>query len=372
MRVILCTFILLLNGIICFAQTEPDVIVISTYYPSPYGSYNELRSKRLAIGDNYSSNGLYCWLGTCTTTIPANADLVVEGKVGIGTVSTDATSALTINSKITGVAPAFPSSMVIGSPTDPSFMLMGQSSQHYVTFRWMPDAPGGHADIFTDGQRPLSLNYAGGNVGIGTADPGANKLYVASNNFEGIRVAIASDPNRGIGLIRGPGNSDGISTTNYNGGLESWWGIGFRCKWDSGVRHMFDTRTGNSYSTPGGPFTALSDKRIKKDITPFTDGLNILTKLNPVNFKYNGKAGWPNDFASIGLIAQDVKNLIPYSISTIKAKLDPEDKEETDILGVNAGPLTFVMINAIKEQQNEINLLKKEIEAIKEQLNSKE
>jgi hypothetical protein len=59
-----------------------ESITITTYYPSPYGSYRELRSTRMAIGDNYISNASYSW---DSGTIYSNADLVVEGSVGIGT-----------------------------------------------------------------------------------------------------------------------------------------------------------------------------------------------------------------------------------------------------------------------------------------------
>lgn len=62
----------------CCAQEQ---ITITTYYPSPYGSYNELRAKRIAVGENYYQSGTYDW----GDEINNNADLVVEGRVGIGT-----------------------------------------------------------------------------------------------------------------------------------------------------------------------------------------------------------------------------------------------------------------------------------------------
>lgn len=64
-------------------------ITLTTYYPSPYGIYHELRVKRTAIGDNYYNSSLYCWPGgPCAyPNIAANADLVVEGNVGIGTIT---------------------------------------------------------------------------------------------------------------------------------------------------------------------------------------------------------------------------------------------------------------------------------------------
>jgi hypothetical protein len=63
----------------CLAQEE---IAITTYYPSPYGVYDELLTNKLAIGDTDSSGQLD------SGDIPATAndgDLFVAGNVGIGT-----------------------------------------------------------------------------------------------------------------------------------------------------------------------------------------------------------------------------------------------------------------------------------------------
>jgi len=52
-----------------------ETITITTYYPSPYGKYGELAANRMKIGVNYSNQNV------------ANNNLIVEGQVGIGTVS---------------------------------------------------------------------------------------------------------------------------------------------------------------------------------------------------------------------------------------------------------------------------------------------
>ena len=43
-------FILGLPISFCFAQTQEE-LTITTYYPAPYGVYNELQAKKMAIGD---------------------------------------------------------------------------------------------------------------------------------------------------------------------------------------------------------------------------------------------------------------------------------------------------------------------------------
>ena len=68
----------------CFAQEEGETITVTTYYLSPYGIYKELRTKKMAIGDNYSDSSQYYWEDTFPN-IDSEADLIVEGNVGIGT-----------------------------------------------------------------------------------------------------------------------------------------------------------------------------------------------------------------------------------------------------------------------------------------------
>jgi len=79
-----------------FAQEEiedqSETITLVTYYPAPIGIYNELRSRRMAIGNTYFDPTQYCFddgAGICGTIeeISQDTDLAVEGNVGIGTIS---------------------------------------------------------------------------------------------------------------------------------------------------------------------------------------------------------------------------------------------------------------------------------------------
>jgi hypothetical protein len=74
------------------SEGDEEAITVITYYPSPHGDYYELRAGRLSVGDNYRSPSEYCWSGGgCNQHIGDEADLVVEGNVGIGTVAPQAT-----------------------------------------------------------------------------------------------------------------------------------------------------------------------------------------------------------------------------------------------------------------------------------------
>ena len=118
---------------------------------------------------------------------------------------------------------------------------------------------------------------------------------------------------------------------------------------------------GNAFKLVAGGFNAIaSDARVKKDVSPFKDGLDKLTALQPVNFKYNGKAETPEDEKEyIGFIAQDLQKIFPELIITRRVRLEKDDAEESDILTYDQGPLFFVLVNAIKEISARLDKLEK-------------
>ena len=93
-----------------YLSSFPEEISITTYYPSPVGIYKELRAKRMAIGDSFYNSSHYCWEGSCTVSVDSDADLVVEGKVGIGTTDPEKELHVAGDAEIEG-------GVVIGNPT---------------------------------------------------------------------------------------------------------------------------------------------------------------------------------------------------------------------------------------------------------------
>ncbi|MEP7258306.1 MAG: tail fiber domain-containing protein [Flavitalea sp.] len=102
-----------------------------------------------------------------------------------------------------------------------------------------------------------------------------------------------------------------------------------------------------------------SDIRLKKNIHPLALGLKEVMAMQPVSYDWKDNSGKDK----IGLIAQEVRKLVPQVVS---------GNEEKENLGMNYAELVPVLINAIKEQQLQvsaqqlqINLLQKELEALK-------
>jgi hypothetical protein len=128
----------------------------------------------------------------------------------------------------------------------------------------------------------------------------------------------------------------------------------------------------DSAAKPGtGAWTVASDARIKKNIRPFTDGLSVLENVNPVWYQYNGKAGFVVDGKDyVGVVAQDIEKVAPYTVNTYKAKLNANDTGETELLNFNSHAITFVLINSVKElraeKDAEIKELKAENDALKQ------
>lgn len=114
----------------------------------------------------------------------------------------------------------------------------------------------------------------------------------------------------------------------------------------------------DSAGKPGtNTWTIVSDRRAKitESIRPFTDGLEIVEQLQPIYFKYNGKAGTPNDGKEfVGLDAQEIEGLTPRMIKKFKGKID--DQEE-DILGLDNGELVYLLLNAVKTLSTRIQSL---------------
>ena len=104
-----------------------------------------------------------------------------------------------------------------------------------------------------------------------------------------------------------------------------------------------------------------SDQRLKKNVSAFTDGLEVLTKVKPVWFEYNGQASMPIDKKYVGVIAQQMKEIAPYMVGRFTYQ-DTTGKK-TDYLDYDANALIYILVNAVQEQQKQIEILKQEKDA---------
>jgi len=122
----------------------------------------------------------------------------------------------------------------------------------------------------------------------------------------------------------------------------------------TGPTHLIHLN-GGAYCDGTGDWIAGSDRAYKKDIDyNFKYGLKTVEQLRPVYYVHKQDK---TNKRQIGFIAQDVKEAIPELVSG-----------EEGSYGLSYGQLTTVLVNAIKEQQREIEILKAEIDSLKKKL----
>ena len=101
-----------------------------------------------------------------------------------------------------------------------------------------------------------------------------------------------------------------------------------------------------------GNVTAYSDQKLKTNVNTINDALSIVGKLRGVSFDW--KADGEH---SIGLIAQEVKEVLPELVVTNKG-VSPVTQEIEEIKSVDYGKIVGVLINAINELKAEVDELK--------------
>ena len=236
------------------------------------------------------------------------------------------------------------------------------------------------------GYQALISNTAGTNTAIGSGALAMNTTGV--NN-----VAIGYSAGVAIGVSPARGNTIGSqnifigygASSGLNQGLTNATAIGYLAtvSADNCLILGNGANVGIGISNPtlrlqlgtnsaGKPtstaWTVVSDARLKENIKPFTDGVSVVQKINPVSYQLNGKAGTPKGEKGISVIAQEVKAVIPYTIKTYRAKLNPDDKEMTELYNFDSSALTFVLINAVKELKTENDALKGDLEVLKQKV----
>lgn len=199
-----------------------------------------------------------------------------------------------------------------------------------------------------------------GSVGIGTTSP-VQKLTVNDSGPAYIQVQSTGSGNaagfvatNGSGrqwnlLVRGDDNKFNIQdigalatrlTIDTSGNV----GIGTT---SPGIYKLYVNGTGYIANGPWVP----SDSKFKKDVLPIDSALDKVQKLTGVSYLYKTDEykdkGFPEG-KQLGVVAQELEEVIPEAVMT----------DEEGSKAVNYSEIIPVLIEAIKEQQKEIDDLK--------------
>jgi len=126
---------------------------------------------------------------------------------------------------------------------------------------------------------------------------------------------------------------------------------------------------GGGISATGDITSSASDERLKENKVPITSAIKKITQLKGITYDWvdniNEVVGseWNPDKKRAGLIAQDVQKVFPEVVSLAPFDRDMEGKSRSgkDYLTVDYASMVPLLIEAIKEQQIQIEELKTEL-----------
>ena len=238
-----------------------------------------------------------------------------------------------------------------------NFFVRDVTSGSRLPFRIRPGAPTSSIDI-----------SASGAVGIGTASPSA-KLHIndATAAFNGgvgnFSLTNSTDTTKhllmgydtalganGSGWLQAgkAGTGPGPLLLNADGGNV---GIG------TSAPTALLSVNGTANKPGGGSWDVFSDERLKNIKGSFNSGLKAVMQLQPLRYEYqrNNAAGIKSEGEHVGFGAQAVQKIIPEAVTM----------NQNGYLQINNDPILWTMLNAIKEQQKEIEQLKGQIKQLR-------
>lgn len=184
-----------------------------------------------------------------------------------------------------------------------------------------------------------------GNVGIGTVTPNAPLQFANTTASRKIVLwELANNDHQFYGLgINGSTLRYQTPTTLDDHVFYAGTGAGTSSE-------LFRIQ-GNGNATLAGTLTQNSDISLKKNIRPLNHTLIKLQQLN--GYTYNWKDN-NNPDEQIGLLAQEIQKVYPQLVK----------ESDKGLLSVNYSGMIPVLLQAIKEQQAEINELKKTVQQL--------
>ena len=312
----------------------------------------------------YSSNGVKNWrvasnrvlsggftitpstvVGGDTFTTPAFA-IDSSGNVGIGTVS-----------------PATRLEVSSASPTlritDTATAVVGGT---YGTLEWKSSDPSmpssgiaGKIDVFDDasafGDRGAMRFYTNNATSLGERmriDSSGNLLVGSTTDSPtsgaGIKFSPSTDASQ-ISIVGSASTNDNVTYRLYSTGASAY--------------RFFVGLGGTVYAT-SATISALSDARLKENISDLDVGLNAVLALKPRKFDWKDGKGADKKGAR-GFIAQEFETVFPDLIDEWK---DPMPEGESPYKSVRQD-LIPVLVKAIQEQQALITQLQADVAALK-------
>jgi hypothetical protein len=211
-------------------------------------------------------------------------------------------------------------------------------------------APDQTVTLTGSGATSVSGTYP--NFTISSTDTNTNTTYSGDGNYgiylSGTAIRLENDRRR---------NATGEDVYSGNTHDFTFYDASVGIRWyTAGAEEMRLTNAGDLHvdGNVTAYSTTVSDERLKENIVGIDDALSKVAQLNGYTFAYkvDGKV-------SAGVIAQEVEKVLPEAVSEMELPLKADDGKEYKV--VNYDALHGLLIEAIKEQQAQIDELKAKV-----------
>lgn len=226
----------------------------------------------------------------------------------------------------------------------------------------MARSSGGASALFfnQDGGDVVVSGAGSGKLGLGTNTP-QQRLDVAGN------VHLTGGIYFGTGVVNPIGHSDNVLSFGDPGVGED------HLVYADGAFVFQDSPGGGDTSNPNilaKDFISNSDIRLKKDVEPLRGALDKVLRIQGLRYRFDGAKVDPagdltneDENLHLGFSAQDLEQVVPEAVEYFPTM---------DQYGVSYGALVPVLVEAIKEQQTQIDTLQKQLDAIQQRLDALE
>ena len=201
--------------------------------------------------------------------------------------------------------------------------------------------------VFDPATNILTINSTDTNTDTNTTYSAGSGLSLSGTTF-----SVQSDL-RGEAWLIGPNTADYINVTSTYIDFVLDSAVDMRL-YNNGTLHVEGDVI--AYST------TISDERLKDNVTTIQNPLDKIKALRGVEYTWN--AGSRNGKRDLGLIAQEVEEVIPEIVHEHELPLIDEESG-TVYKTVDYEKMIAVLIEGMKEQQEQIDSLKAEIEVLK-------
>jgi hypothetical protein len=226
--------------------------------------------------------------------------------------------------------------------------------------------------LTTGGSSEVTINTTGVRLG----DTGNGYFQPVSGNYGSIQIdggAHTSYEGYSIGGRAVFMHDNGSNTGLYNDVENEWLIRGVHNAqvdlYYNGVSKLQTTNGGvtvtGSMSASGNVISNTSDARLKTNVENITNALDKVTALNGVTYNWNDVAaehGFNTEVKEVGLIAQEVQNVLPEIIhnAPFDRDLEGNSKSGEDYITLQYERVVPLLVEAIKELNEEIKKLKGE------------